>query len=156
MAFERSAGLLVCETANLEALRGWRIDRLCRCTCLGARSRDERSHPDAAAGKSVLGQLRRMQTAMPYFTAYAPYPCAAAAPGPPPQDEVRRIGFSPAAASRLFQLFAAQTLPAGSMDTSVIIWMLPLWKIRPVIPGRQRVCGACVSGECAKHPQGEN
>jgi len=27
----------------------------------------------------------------------------------------------------LFQLFATQTLPAGSMDTSVTIWILPLW-----------------------------
>jgi hypothetical protein len=46
-------------------------------------------------------------------------------PDPPPQVEVGRDGFSLEAASRLFQLFAAQTLPAGSMDTSVIIWMLP-------------------------------
>ena len=32
-------------------------------------------------------------------------------PEPPPQVEVGREGFTPAAASRLFQLFAAQTLP---------------------------------------------
>src|SRR5579864_3457785 len=49
-------------------------------------------------------------------------------PDPPPQVEVGRDGFSPAAASRLFQLFAAQTLPAESTATSVIIWILPLWK----------------------------
>src|SRR6516225_3576452 len=50
-------------------------------------------------------------------------------PDPPPQVEVGPAGLGPAAASRLFQLFAAQTLPAGSMDTSVTIWMLPLWKM---------------------------
>src|SRR5215813_12231688 len=50
-------------------------------------------------------------------------------PDPPPHVEVGRAGSGPAAASRLFQLFAAQTLPAGSIDTSVTIWMLPLWKM---------------------------
>src|ERR1700678_1193568 len=50
-------------------------------------------------------------------------------PDPPPQVEVGRDGFGLAAASRLFQLFATQTLPAGSMETSVTIWMLPLWKM---------------------------
>src|SRR5262249_62316594 len=50
-------------------------------------------------------------------------------PDPPPQVEVGPAGLGPAAASRLFQLFAAQTLPAGSMDTSVTIWMLTLWKM---------------------------
>src|SRR5215471_15527645 len=50
-------------------------------------------------------------------------------PDPPPQVEVGRDGSGPAAASSLFQLFATQTLPAGSIDTSVTIWMLPLWKI---------------------------
>src|SRR5208283_4545456 len=49
-------------------------------------------------------------------------------PDPPPQVDVGRDGLGEVAASRLFQLFAAQTLPAGSIDTSVIIWMLPLWK----------------------------
>src|SRR5271165_6096680 len=60
-------------------------------------------------------------------------------PDPPPQVEVGRDGSAPAAASRLFQLFAAQTLPAGSMDASVTIWMLPLlntWMTSPVfVPG---------------------
>ena len=37
-------------------------------------------------------------------------------PDPPPQVEVGQAGFGPAAASRRFQLFAAQTLPAGSID----------------------------------------
>ena len=35
-----------------------------------------------------------------------------------------------------FQLFAAQTLPAGSIDTSVSIWMLPplnTWMTSPVL-----------------------
>src|SRR5208337_4250128 len=50
-------------------------------------------------------------------------------PEPPPHVEVGREGFGPAAASRLFQLFATQTLPAGSIDASVTIWMLPLWKM---------------------------
>src|SRR6516162_5968557 len=50
-------------------------------------------------------------------------------PDPPPQVEVGRAGLGPAAASSLFQLFATQTLPAGSMDTSVTIWMVPLWKM---------------------------
>src|SRR5215472_7625427 len=50
-------------------------------------------------------------------------------PDPPPQVEVGRDGSVPAAASSLFQLFAAQTLPAGSINTSVTIWMLPLWKM---------------------------
>ena len=39
------------------------------------------------------------------------------------------------AASGTFQLFAAQTLPAGSMATSVTIWMLPLWKTWMTSPG---------------------
>src|SRR6516225_10118382 len=45
-------------------------------------------------------------------------------PDPPPQVEVGPAGLGPAAASTLFQLFAAQTFPAGST-----IWMLPLWKM---------------------------
>ena len=48
-------------------------------------------------------------------------------PDPPPQVEVRRTGSSATTGSMAFQLFAAQTLPAGSTATSVIIWMLPLW-----------------------------
>ena len=40
---------------------------------------------------------------------------------PPPQVDVRRIGFSATTDSIRFQLFAAQTLPAGSTATSVII-----------------------------------
>src|SRR6516225_7626590 len=50
-------------------------------------------------------------------------------PEPPPQVEVGPAGLGWAAASRLFQLFATQTLPAGSIDTSVTIWMVPLWKM---------------------------
>src|SRR3954447_18672889 len=49
-------------------------------------------------------------------------------PDPPPHVEVGRSGSGDAAPFRLFQLFAAHTLPAGSMDTSVSIWMLPPWK----------------------------
>src|SRR5208283_3598195 len=55
-------------------------------------------------------------------------------PDPPPQVEVGRVGVGLNAASRRFQLFAAQTLPAGSIDTSVIIWMLPLWKMWTTSP----------------------
>src|SRR5271156_4080048 len=54
---------------------------------------------------------------------------------PPPQVEVGRAGFSLTSASRRFQLFAAQTLPAGSIAASVIIWMLPArntWITSPV------------------------
>src|SRR5215813_12640266 len=50
-------------------------------------------------------------------------------PDPPPQVGVGRDGSEPAAASSLFQLFATQTLRAGSIDPSVTIWMLPLWKM---------------------------
>src|SRR5580704_18763718 len=50
-------------------------------------------------------------------------------PDPPPQVEVGRDGFGPAAASSRFQLFASQTLPAGSIAASVTIWMLPLWNM---------------------------
>src|SRR3954454_4172545 len=56
-------------------------------------------------------------------------------PEPPPQVEVGQAGGSPAAPSGAFQLFAAQTLPAGSIDTSVSIWMLPpvnTWMTSPV------------------------
>ena len=56
-------------------------------------------------------------------------------PDPPPQVEVRRIGSSATAASTAFQLFAAQTLPAGSTATSVSIWMLPLWNTMDGIAG---------------------
>src|SRR5208283_2748880 len=55
-------------------------------------------------------------------------------PDPPPQVEVGTVGVGLNAASRRFQLFAAQTLPAGSIDTSVIIWMLPLWKMCTTSP----------------------
>src|SRR6516164_5363408 len=55
-------------------------------------------------------------------------------PDPPPQVEVGPAGLGPAAASSLFQLFAAQTLPAGSMDTSVTLWMVPLWKMLMTSP----------------------
>src|SRR5208337_3659138 len=57
-------------------------------------------------------------------------------PEPPPQVEVGRGGSLSVAASGSFQLFAAQTLPAGSIDTSVSIWMLPLlktWITSPVL-----------------------
>src|SRR6266436_2832148 len=58
-------------------------------------------------------------------------------PEPPPQVEVGRAGsFSAIAASTTFQLFAAQTLPAGSTATSVISCMLPLlktWRTSPVV-----------------------
>src|SRR5262249_35087684 len=47
----------------------------------------------------------------------------------PPQVEVGRAGLSASTAPAMsFQLFAAQTLPAGSTTTSVSIWILPLWK----------------------------
>src|SRR5262249_57697386 len=62
-------------------------------------------------------------------------------PDPPPQVEVGPAGLGPAAASTLFQLFAAQTLPAGSIDTSVTIWMLPLWKMWMTSPAF--LPGAC-------------
>jgi hypothetical protein len=49
-------------------------------------------------------------------------------PDPPPQVEVGRDGSAEVAASTLFQLFATQTLPAGSIDAMVGIWMVPPWK----------------------------
>src|SRR5262249_61177610 len=49
-------------------------------------------------------------------------------PDPPPQVEVAGVGFGDVAASILFQLFATQRLPAGSIDPMVGIWMVPPWK----------------------------
>src|SRR3990172_4412807 len=57
-------------------------------------------------------------------------------PDPPPQVGVGRNGSGAAAAFRSFQLFAAQTLPAGSIEVSVSIWMLPplkTWMTSPVL-----------------------
>src|SRR5271165_1183108 len=56
-------------------------------------------------------------------------------PDPPPQVEVLRIGSGEATASRLFQLFATQALPAGSITTSVRIWILPLRNTWMTSPG---------------------
>src|SRR5882757_7996777 len=56
-------------------------------------------------------------------------------PEPPPHVEVGRAGSGEAAPLRSFQLFAAQTLPAGSIETSVSIWMLPplkTWMASPI------------------------
>jgi predicted O-methyltransferase YrrM len=66
-------------------------------------------------------------------------------PEPPPHVvEVGRSGSGAAAPLRSFQLFAAQTLPAGSIDTSVSIWMLPplkTWMTSPVfVSGRVLTC----------------
>src|SRR5215470_12206705 len=49
-------------------------------------------------------------------------------PDPPPQVEVGRDGSGDVAASMLFQLFATQRSPAGSIDPTVGISMVPLWK----------------------------
>ena len=51
------------------------------------------------------------------------------------QVEVREIGSLATTGSMAFQLFAAQTLPAGSTATSVIIWKLPLWNWWMTSPG---------------------
>src|SRR5271166_3495484 len=56
-------------------------------------------------------------------------------PDPPPQVEVLRIGSGEATASRLFQLFATQALPAGSITTSVRICILPLRNTWMTSPG---------------------
>src|SRR5271165_7145487 len=58
-------------------------------------------------------------------------------PDPPPQVEVLRIGSGEATALRLFQLFATQALPAGSITASVRICILPLrntWMTSPGLP----------------------
>jgi len=63
-------------------------------------------------------------------------------PEPPPQVEMLKSGFSAAAASILFQLFAIQTSPVGSIDGSVRIGcMLP--------------CDPDSAGRCAncQHPK---
>src|SRR5262245_4824753 len=56
-------------------------------------------------------------------------------PEPPPQVEMRPGGSGLVAATGSFQLFAAQTLPAGSIETSVSIWMLPLLNTWMTSPG---------------------
>jgi hypothetical protein len=69
----------------------------------------------------------------------------------------RRSGQLAVAATGSFQLFAAQTLPAGSIDTSVSIWILPLlktWMTSPVlVPAgcreRQKVGGQAALRSCS-------
>jgi hypothetical protein len=61
------------------------------------------------------------------------------------------------AATGSFQLFATQTLPAGSIDTSVSIWILPLlktWMTSPVLVSagcreRQKVGGQAALRSCS-------
>src|SRR5262245_5231026 len=56
-------------------------------------------------------------------------------PEPPPQVEMAVGGLGVTAALGSFQLFAAQTLPAGSIATSVSICRLPLLKTWMTSPG---------------------
>src|SRR5277367_1747893 len=77
-------------------------------------------------------------------------------PDPPPQVEVGWAGTSSSTAAGSFQLFATQTLPAGSIDTSVTIWMLPLWKTWRTSPGvapAERPVGSAPAISTAPRPQ---
>src|SRR5664280_2809938 len=77
-------------------------------------------------------------------------------PSPAPCVEVLKSGSGEKIAFKLFQLFAAQTLPAGSMTTSVNFCMLPYlntWMTSPVLVPAGYPLGSAPAIKAMSSPQ---